>query len=82
MVAVGAEGWFHIFDLTAATANKADSSSQHELMYSDDQKPLYTQHIPANTKVLLISDIGKALPLACVLLEHFAHECDHSMWVL
>lgn len=60
VVAVGAEGWFHLFDLTAATANKADSSSQHEFMSFDDQKPLFTQHIPANTKVLLISDIGKS----------------------
>ncbi|XP_008313641.1 KICSTOR complex protein ITFG2 [Cynoglossus semilaevis] len=29
VVAVGAEGWFHLFDLTAAAPNKADSSSQH-----------------------------------------------------
>ncbi|XP_060885831.1 KICSTOR complex protein ITFG2 isoform X3 [Labrus mixtus] len=58
VVAVGAEGWFHLFDLTAATANKSDSSSQHEFISSsDDQKPLFTQHIPANTKVILISDI-------------------------
>lgn len=61
VVAVGAEGWFHLFDLTAASANKSDSSSQHEFMSSDDQKPLFTQHIPANTKVILISDIGKIL---------------------
>lgn len=59
VVAVGAEGWFHLFDLTAATSAKADSSSQHEFMLSDEQKPLFTQHIPANTKVILISDIGK-----------------------
>uniref|UniRef100_A0A3B4WNU4 Integrin alpha FG-GAP repeat containing 2 n=1 Tax=Seriola lalandi dorsalis TaxID=1841481 RepID=A0A3B4WNU4_SERLL len=57
VVAVGAEGWFHLFDLTAAAANKADSSSQHEFLSSDDQKPFFTQHIPANTKVILISDI-------------------------
>uniref|UniRef100_A0A7N8XR50 Integrin alpha FG-GAP repeat containing 2 n=1 Tax=Mastacembelus armatus TaxID=205130 RepID=A0A7N8XR50_9TELE len=57
VVAVGAEGWFHLFDLTAANASKADSSSQHELLSSDDQKPFFTQHIPANTKVILISDI-------------------------
>lgn len=60
VVAVGAEGWFHLFDLTSAAANKADSSSQHEFTLSEDQKPLFTQHIPANTKVILISDIGKA----------------------
>lgn len=59
VVAVGAEGWFHLFDLTSATTNKADSSSQHEFTMSDDQKPLFTQHIPANTKVILISDIGE-----------------------
>ncbi|XP_071384338.1 KICSTOR complex protein ITFG2 [Centroberyx affinis] len=57
VVAVGAEGWFHLFDLTAAAAGKADSSSQHEGLFSDDQKPCFTQHIPANTKVILISDI-------------------------
>ncbi|KAM8909904.1 KICSTOR complex protein ITFG2 isoform 2-T4 [Spinachia spinachia] len=57
VVAVSAEGWFHLFDLTAATASKADSSSQHESTCSDDQKPFFTQHIPANTKVILISDI-------------------------
>lgn len=59
VVAVGAEGWFHLFDLTSAAASKADSSSQHEFTLSEDQKPLFTQHIPANTKVILISDIGK-----------------------
>uniref|UniRef100_A0A3P9AV95 Integrin alpha FG-GAP repeat containing 2 n=1 Tax=Maylandia zebra TaxID=106582 RepID=A0A3P9AV95_9CICH len=57
VVAVGAEGWFHLFDLTAAAASKADSSSQHEFQSPDDQKPFLTQHIPANTKVILISDI-------------------------
>lgn len=61
VVAVGAEGWFHLFDLTAAAASKSDSSSQHEFLSSDDQKPFFTQHIPANTKVILISDIGKRL---------------------
>ncbi|XP_055010110.1 KICSTOR complex protein ITFG2 isoform X3 [Boleophthalmus pectinirostris] len=55
VVAVGAEGWFHLFDLTATC--KVDSASQHEQIFSDDQRPLFTQHIPANTKVILISDI-------------------------
>ncbi|KAK7891815.1 hypothetical protein WMY93_023778 [Mugilogobius chulae] len=55
VVAVGAEGWFHLFDLTATC--KADSASQHESLFSEDQRPLFTQHIPANTKVILISDI-------------------------
>ncbi|XP_018603594.1 KICSTOR complex protein ITFG2 isoform X2 [Scleropages formosus] len=55
-VAVGAEGWFHLFDLTTS-ATKLDSSSQQEVQFWDDQKPLFTQHIPANTKVILISDI-------------------------
>lgn len=59
VVAVGAEGWFHMFDLTAAPAasGKADSVSQHESLGLDDQKPCFTQHLPANTKVILISDI-------------------------
>uniref|UniRef100_A0A672J0J9 Integrin alpha FG-GAP repeat containing 2 n=1 Tax=Salarias fasciatus TaxID=181472 RepID=A0A672J0J9_SALFA len=57
VVAVGAEGWFHLFDLTATSANKAESSSQHESLPPEDQRPFFTQHIPANTKVILISDI-------------------------
>lgn len=61
VVAVGAEGWFHLFDLTAAAAGRSDSSSQHEFLSSDEQKPFFTQHIPANTKVILISDIGELL---------------------
>lgn len=68
VVAVGAEGWFHLFDLTAVIANKADSSSQHEFTSYDEQKPLFTQHIPANTKVILISDIGKSALLALCFL--------------
>ncbi|KAK3526376.1 hypothetical protein QTP70_025405 [Hemibagrus guttatus] len=56
VVAVGAEGWFHLFDIASAAA-KAESSNQPELLFGDDQKPCFTQHIPANTKVMLISDI-------------------------
>ncbi|RXN17762.1 integrin-alpha FG-GAP repeat-containing 2 [Labeo rohita] len=56
VVAVGAEGWFHLFDISAAAA-KSDSSSQQDGLIGDEQKPSYTQHIPANTKVMLISDI-------------------------
>ncbi|KAM6987057.1 LOW QUALITY PROTEIN: KICSTOR complex protein ITFG2 [Aplochiton taeniatus] len=57
VVAVGAEGWFHLFDLSSVAVTKADSSSPHEPPPSEDQKPCFTQHIPANTKVILISDI-------------------------
>uniref|UniRef100_H2MPN1 Integrin alpha FG-GAP repeat containing 2 n=1 Tax=Oryzias latipes TaxID=8090 RepID=H2MPN1_ORYLA len=57
VVAMTAEGWFHLFDLTAASVGKSDSSSQHEFLSSDEQRPFFTQHIPANTKVILISDI-------------------------
>lgn len=74
VVAVGAEGWFHLFDLSAVNANKADSSSQHEFTSFDDQKPLFTQHIPANTKVILISDIGEC----SFLLAAF---CTLSLWI-
>ncbi|XP_028810475.1 KICSTOR complex protein ITFG2 [Denticeps clupeoides] len=56
VVAVGAEGWFHAFDLTGA-GGKGDSSSQQDGLLWDEQKPCFTQHIPANTKVILISDI-------------------------
>uniref|UniRef100_A0A671M8M6 Integrin alpha FG-GAP repeat containing 2 n=1 Tax=Sinocyclocheilus anshuiensis TaxID=1608454 RepID=A0A671M8M6_9TELE len=58
VVAVGAEGWFHLFDISAAAA-KSDSSSQQDGSIGNEQKPSYTQHIPANTKVMLISDIGE-----------------------
>lgn len=75
VVAVGAEGWFHLFDLTAVIANKADSSSQHELTSFDDQKPLFTQHIPANTKVILISDIGKS----AVSVVYFLYLCHYGL---
>ncbi|MBN3320878.1 ITFG2 protein, partial [Atractosteus spatula] len=55
VVAVGAEGWFHLFDLSASIAK--DSSSHQEALFGEDQKPCFTQHIPANTKSILISDI-------------------------
>lgn len=58
MVAVSAEGWFHLFDLTA-TSKHPDASGHHELAAVEEQKPVFKQHIPANTKVMLISDIGE-----------------------
>uniref|UniRef100_UPI00398E35DE KICSTOR complex protein ITFG2 isoform X5 n=1 Tax=Pristiophorus japonicus TaxID=55135 RepID=UPI00398E35DE len=56
VVAVGAEGWFHIFDLSGIST-KSDTSSHHDFLFGDEQKAFFTQHIPANTKVMLISDI-------------------------
>ncbi|KAJ1165938.1 hypothetical protein NDU88_006355 [Pleurodeles waltl] len=56
VVAVSAEGWFHLFDLTAA-ASKLESSGHHDFLLGEEQKAIYMQHIPANTKVVLISDI-------------------------
>ncbi|XP_015727318.1 KICSTOR complex protein ITFG2 [Coturnix japonica] len=53
-VAVSAEGWFHLFDLTSPSKH-SDTSGHHEL--AEEQKPVFKQHIPANTKVMLISDI-------------------------
>ncbi|XP_018407899.1 PREDICTED: integrin-alpha FG-GAP repeat-containing protein 2 [Nanorana parkeri] len=50
VVAVSAEGWFHLFDLSS----KLDSS--WDLM-GEEMKANYTQHLPANTKLVLISDI-------------------------
>lgn len=55
-MAVSAEGWFHLFDLTSPSKHP-DSSGHHEL--AEEQKPVFKQHIPANTKVMLISDIGE-----------------------
>ncbi|XP_032205019.1 KICSTOR complex protein ITFG2 isoform X5 [Mustela erminea] len=56
VVAVSAEGWFHLCDLTPAKA--LDASGHHESLTAEEQHPVFKQHIPANTKVMLISDIG------------------------
>ncbi|CAD7670377.1 unnamed protein product [Nyctereutes procyonoides] len=55
VVAVSAEGWFHLCDLTPAKA--MDASGHHETIMGEEQHPVFKQHIPANTKVMLISDI-------------------------
>ncbi|XP_040593901.1 KICSTOR complex protein ITFG2 isoform X2 [Mesocricetus auratus] len=54
VVAVSAEGWLHLFDLTSTKA--LDASGHHETL-GEEQRPVFKQHIPANTKVMLISDI-------------------------
>lgn len=56
VVAVSAEGWFYLCDLTPAKA--LDASGHHESLTAEEQHPVFKQHIPANTKVMLISDIG------------------------
>lgn len=56
VVAVSAEGWFHLCDLTPART--LDASGHHETLMGEEQRPVFKQHIPANTKVMLISDIG------------------------
>ncbi|XP_069484597.1 KICSTOR complex protein ITFG2 [Ambystoma mexicanum] len=56
VVAVSAEGWFHLFDLSAG-ATKLEASGHHDFLLGDEQKVMYMQHIPANTKVMLINDI-------------------------
>ncbi|NWS15959.1 ITFG2 protein, partial [Pachyramphus minor] len=55
VVAVSAEGWFHLFDLTSP--KHPDASGHHELTAAEEQNPVFRQHIPANTKVMLINDI-------------------------
>ncbi|XP_071066223.1 KICSTOR complex protein ITFG2 isoform X2 [Dasypus novemcinctus] len=55
VVAVSAEGWFHLFDLTPAKV--LDASGHHEALAGEEQRPVFKQHIPANTKVMLIGDI-------------------------
>lgn len=55
VVAVSAEGWFHLCDMTPAKALEA--SGHHEMPGSEEHRPIFKQHIPANTKVMLISDI-------------------------
>ncbi|KAM5333143.1 KICSTOR complex protein ITFG2 isoform 3-T3 [Glossophaga mutica] len=55
VVAVSAEGWFHLCDLTPART--LDASGHHETLMGEEQRPVFRQHIPANTKVMLISDI-------------------------
>ncbi|KAL7976417.1 hypothetical protein Chor_015481, partial [Crotalus horridus] len=56
VVAVSAEGWFHLFDVTCPSKH-GDALGHHELLTADDPKLAFKQHIPANTKVMLISDI-------------------------
>lgn len=56
VVSVSAEGWFHLFDFSPLVM-KSETSSYHEVQFGDEQKPLFTQHIPANTKVMIIKDI-------------------------
>ncbi|KAG9490780.1 KICSTOR complex protein ITFG2 [Eleutherodactylus coqui] len=51
VVAVSAEGWFHLFDLSSKLDVPGD------LTLGEEQKATYTQHLPANTKLVLISDI-------------------------
>ncbi|KAM8803741.1 KICSTOR complex protein ITFG2 isoform 2-T4 [Rhynchonycteris naso] len=55
LVAVSAEGWFHLCDLTPARTQ--DASGHQETLMGEEQRPVFKQHIPANTKVMLISDI-------------------------
>ncbi|KAG8509089.1 KICSTOR complex protein ITFG2 [Galemys pyrenaicus] len=55
VVAVSADGWFHLCDLTPAKA--PDASGHHETLTGEEQRPIFKQHIPANTKVMLVSDI-------------------------
>ncbi|XP_072257123.1 KICSTOR complex protein ITFG2 isoform X2 [Pyxicephalus adspersus] len=50
VVAVSAEGWFHLFDLSFKLDNSWD-------FMGEEMKANYTQHLPANTKLVLISDI-------------------------
>lgn len=54
---MSAEGWFHLCDLTPAKS--LDGSGHHETLGGEEQRPVFKQHIPANTKVMLISDIGE-----------------------
>lgn len=56
VVAVSAEGWFHLCDMTLART--LDASGHHETLMGEEQRLVFKQHIPANTKVMLISDIG------------------------
>ncbi|XP_069849045.1 KICSTOR complex protein ITFG2-like isoform X1 [Dipodomys merriami] len=55
VVAVSAEGWFHLFDLTPARA--LDGSGHHDALAGEEQRPVFKQHIPANAKAMLVSDI-------------------------
>ncbi|XP_060102152.1 KICSTOR complex protein ITFG2 [Heteronotia binoei] len=57
IVAMSAEGWFHLFDLTPPPSKHLDAPGHHEPPPAEDQKLGFKQHIPANTKVMLISDI-------------------------
>uniref|UniRef100_A0A8C7HCS9 Integrin alpha FG-GAP repeat containing 2 n=1 Tax=Oncorhynchus kisutch TaxID=8019 RepID=A0A8C7HCS9_ONCKI len=58
VVAVGAEGWFNLFDLSAVAGAKSDSSAPASRRRCSlmTRNPA-SQHISASTKVILISDI-------------------------
>lgn len=66
---MSAEGWFHLFDLTPPPSKHLDAPGHHELPATDDQKLGFKQHIPANTKVMLISDIGEPSTLVYTTVE-------------
>ncbi|XP_075458424.1 KICSTOR complex protein ITFG2 isoform X2 [Ascaphus truei] len=51
VVAVSAEGWFHLFDLSSKPDAHWDPAQ------GEEPGATYTQHLPANTKLVLISDI-------------------------
>lgn len=55
VVAVTAKVWFHLFDLTLSKTLNA--SGRYESLMGEEQHPVFKQHVAANTKVMLISDI-------------------------
>lgn len=62
-----------MFDLTPAKV--LDASGHHETLMGEEQRPVFKQHIPANTKVMLISDIGGHADLS-------GSQESRSQWVL
>ena len=57
LITLSAEGWCYLFDLSESSTAGADCDGDPRVM-----KPLHKQHLPANSKVMLLADVGK-LPI-------------------
>ncbi|XP_038623744.1 KICSTOR complex protein ITFG2 isoform X1 [Tachyglossus aculeatus] len=57
VVALGAEGWLYLFDLTPSKTSDLPGHHDVTATAGEEHRPVHKQHILANTKVVLISDI-------------------------
>lgn len=57
LVVLTAEGWCYIYDIKSDHSGGSDQNSKEGEDSDKTLKPLFTQHLPANGKVLLIADV-------------------------